>query len=64
MKDKNYGLSKPYSEGVKDKAPDWMNDFFYKMSSDKPKNKKQHPFEGIDDPILNPNKIGVKKKEE
>ena len=64
MKDKNYGLSKPYSEGVKDKAPDWMNDLFDKLANDKPKNKKKHPFEGIDDPILNPDKIGVNKKEQ
>lgn len=62
MKDKHYGLSNKQNEGVKDKSPEWMDDLFYKLSQNKPKNKKQHPFEGIDDPILNPNKIGVKKK--
>jgi hypothetical protein len=62
MKDKNYGLTKRPNEGVQDSSPKWMDDLFYKLADDKPKNKKKHPFEGIDDPILNPQKIGVNKK--
>lgn len=62
MKDKYYGLTNKPNDGVKDKSPEWMDDLFEKLSSDKPKEKKQHPFEGIDDQILNPNKIGVKKE--
>jgi hypothetical protein len=62
VKDKNYGLTQKPNEGIKDKSPEWMEDLFYKLSSDKPKNKKSHPFEGIDDPILNPNKIGLDKE--
>ncbi len=62
MADKQYGLTKKPNEGVKDSSPQWMDDFFKKMNDDTPKTKKQHPFEGIDDPILNPNKIGLKDK--
>ena len=60
MEDKGYGLTKAPNEGVKDKAPDWMNEVFEKMTKSDER-KKQHPFSGIDDPILNPDKIGLKK---
>jgi hypothetical protein len=62
MKDKHYGLNNKPNEGVKDEAPQWMNSLFKELSENKPKSKKSHPFEGIDDPILNPNKIGISKK--
>jgi len=59
---KNYGLTnKPNSGKISDEAPSWMNDLFEKLSSGN-NQKKAHPFEGIDDPILNPKKIGVNKK--
>ncbi|MNV67826.1 hypothetical protein D3C71_1606400 [compost metagenome] len=58
---KNYGLTNKPSAGVSDNAPEWLNDFFKNAAEDKKPVKKQHPFEGIDDPILNPQRIGVKK---
>lgn len=62
MKNKNYGLTKRPNEGLTDDSPKWMDELFYNLLSDKKKPKKEHPFEGIDDPILNPNKIGLKKE--
>jgi hypothetical protein len=56
---KNYGLTTRPNEGVKDKAPDWMEEFFKK---DIKKEKKEHPFAGVDDPILNPQRIGLEDK--
>jgi hypothetical protein len=52
--DKNYGLTKDYNEGVKDKAPDWMDDFF--KNANKDTEKKENPFKGVDN-FLN---IGLK----
>lgn len=60
-KNKNYGLTNQPNAGVKDEAPSWMEQLFKDLSSENKTVKKQHPFEGIDDPILNPQKIGVKK---
>lgn len=57
---KGYDLTKAPNDGVKDKAPDWMNDLFTKLEKPQDQRKKQHPFEGIDDPILNPKRIGLK----
>lgn len=61
-KDKSYGLSKNPNEGIQDKSPDWMDDVFKKLANPRVK-KKEHPFAGIDDPILNPQRIGLEKKD-
>lgn len=58
-KNKGYGLTKVPNEGVKDKSPEWMNEVFQTLLNPPKKQKKRHPFEGIDDPILNPNRIGL-----
>lgn len=58
-KDRGYGLTKAPNEGVQDKSPIWMDELFDKLSSPEKKEKKAHPFEGIDDPILNPKRIGL-----
>lgn len=61
---KNYGLTNKPNAGVQDQAPDWMGDLFTKLQNGEEKRpKKAHPFEGIDDPILNPQKIGINKKD-
>lgn len=62
FKDKGYGLTKAPNEGVQDKSPDWMDEMFEKLSNPVKKEKKEHPFAGIDDPILNPKRIGLKEK--
>ncbi|AEO93556.1 gp297 [Bacillus phage G] len=62
FKDKNYGLSKSPNEGVEDSSPQWMDDVFKKLANPRVK-KKEHPFAGIDDPILNPDGIGLKKED-
>lgn len=62
MKDKYYGLTQSPNEGVKDKAPDWMDDLFKSGALEQKREKKKHPFEGIDDPILNPQRVGLKDK--
>lgn len=61
-KDRNYGLSKTPNEGVQDKSPDWMDDMFKTLANPRVK-KKEFPFAGIDDPILNPKRIGLDKED-
>lgn len=62
-KDKGYGLSKQQNEGVKDNSPEWMDDLFKSLANPRAKKKAEHPFAGVDDPILNPNGIGLEKKD-
>lgn len=38
---KNYGLTTKPNEGVKDKAPDWMNSLFEKQTNGNKEEKKQ-----------------------
>lgn len=57
MKNKYYNLTKKPNEGVRDEMPKWMNDVLSFKPSD---GKKGNPFEGIDDPILNPKTRSVK----
>lgn len=59
--DKQYNLSRPYGEGVRDLPPSWMEEVLHKLAE--PKVQKPHPFWGIDDPILNPQRLGVAQDE-
>ncbi|MDF2534856.1 MAG: hypothetical protein K0R18_1015 [Bacillales bacterium] len=59
---RGYNLNSAPNEGVKDNAPDWMDDLFTKLSNPRTQKKKEHPFAGIDDPILNPQRIGLEDK--
>lgn len=58
MKQKYYNLTQKPDGGGIDKMPEWMNS----MLEEKPiEAKKEHAFEGIKDPILNPFNKGVVK---
>lgn len=60
MANKYYNLTDPPNKGVEDKSPDWMNDFFSKVSETKEPINNKEPFKGVKDQILNPNNDGVK----
>lgn len=58
---RGYGLDKQPGEGVKDKMPEWLNGFAENAGIMKKtaSTEKKHPFYGIDDPILNPERLGL-----
>lgn len=58
---KHYGLTDKPNKEIQDKSPEWMDDMFKKLSNPRTK-KKEHPFSGVDDPILNPERVGLDKK--
>ena len=55
---KNYNLGDSPNKDVKDEIPEWIKPVF----DAKKQEPKKNPFEGVNDPILNPNKDGVEKK--
>jgi hypothetical protein len=59
---KYYGLTQKPNGGGEDKAPSWMDSLFEKKAETNTE-KKDHPFSGIKDPILNPESKGVSKKD-
>lgn len=61
MINKYYNLTQQANEGVRDKAPEWMDKVFETDFEKVKSDKKSNPFEGIKDPILNPTNAGVKK---
>lgn len=57
--DKQYGLTKPYGTKKVEELPTWVNDVFKQLTE--PPKPKKHPFEGVDDLLLNPKRIGLPK---
>lgn len=60
MGNKHYGLTRGHNPDVRDAVPDWMNDILKNLQDiRRSKAERVHPFAGIDDPILNPQRIGI-----
>lgn len=60
---KYYNLTSKPNEGIKDKEPEWLDNFFKNSETmSKTASAKFNGFAGVKDPILNPENKGVKEE--